>query len=91
MLTTKYIKDDLKIFMNRKCNNSFVILCVRKTGEKDKTAMLRNWDVALKLITDWTNLKLTRENFVEDEYVYKMKPIVTEAERAIKLQDEVLF
>ena len=81
MLTTKYIKDDLKIFMNRKCNNSFVILCVREKGKKDKTAMLRNWDAALDLIKEWAGLELTRADFEEDNYVYEKKPIVTEAER----------
>ena len=81
MLTTKYIKDDLKVFMNRKCNNSFVILCVRQEGEKDKTAMLRNWAAALDLIKEWTGLELTRDDFTEDNYVYEKKPLVTEAER----------
>lgn len=82
MLTTRYIKDDLKIFMNRKCNNSFVILCVRKRGEKDKTAMLIDWAQALKLVKDWTGLELTRDDFEEDHYEYKPKPLVTEKERA---------
>lgn len=70
MLTTRYIQDDLKIFMNRKCNNSFVILCVRREGEKDKTAMLIDWEQALKLVKDWTGLELTRDHFEEDNYVY---------------------
>jgi len=81
LLTTKYIKDDLKIFMNRKCNNSFVILCVRQTGIKDKTAMLVDWDQALKLVKEWTTLELTRNDFIEDKYIYEKKPIITEAER----------
>lgn len=71
MLTTKYIKDNLKIFMNRKCNNSFVILCVREEGQHDRTAMLIDWCQALKLVEEWVGLKLTRDDFVEDSYVYK--------------------
>lgn len=67
--------------MNRKCNNSFVILCVRKENEKDKTAMLADWNSAFKLIKQWTELELTRDDFEEDHYVYEKKPIVTEAER----------
>lgn len=82
MLTTRYIKDNLKIFMNRKCNNSFVILCVRVDNEKDKTAMLANWEAALDLILDWTGLALTRANFEEDEYEYKMLPAITPVEYA---------
>ena len=81
MLTTKYITDELKIFMNRKCNNSFVILCVREENKKDKTAMLVNWDVALKVIKEWTGIELTREDFVEDEYVYEKKQVVTKHEK----------
>ena len=70
MLTTRYIKDDLKIFMNRKCNNSFVILCVRQENEKDKTEMLTDWEQALSLVKEWTGLELTRDDFEEDHYVY---------------------
>lgn len=71
MLTKKYIKDNLKIFMNRKCNNSFVILCIREEGRQDRTAMLIDWEQALKLVKDWIGLELTREDFIEDSYVYK--------------------
>lgn len=75
MLTTRYIEDDLKIFMNRKCNNSFVILCVRRENEKDRTAMLIDWEQALKLITEWTGLILSRDHFEEDHYKYKTDPM----------------
>ena len=73
--------------MNRKCNNSYVILCVRTKDEKDRTAMLVDWAQALKLVKQWTGLELTREDFEEDEYEYKPKPLVTERERAEKVKN----
>lgn len=76
--------------MNRKYNNSFVILCVRVDNEKDKTAMLANWDAALNLIFKWTGLTLTRDDFEEDEYVYD-KPAIVAIEYEEPERTESLF
>ena len=81
MITTKHVKEDINIFMNKPYHDSFVILCIKEENKVDKTAMLVNWEAGLDLVKEWTGLELKKEDFIEDNYTYKKEPTLEEAKK----------